>query len=537
MIGCFISPNGDDCPAFPVHDERGVIVSCHYRLPDGGWRYEPKGCGTHPLLIGNPNHYHFWVFESPWDAFAVLNELCYEQYDFAFQKLWTVMITRGSGYGHHVSRVANHCHRLVLWPQNDPPNPRSGNIPSLQWVKDIEATAASNVVVRGVATPSEFEDPAAWCKQVKPGPNNILKAVDAANPVVRNTGVSENIERLRDATILERLHSVAFDVNNPPPDEPKVMSIAGVAVCHPGNITVVEAAQKAGKSAFVSAGLASIMSGSEGDFLGWASDGNPKNFAVLHFDCEQSKGDHYSLICRALKRSTNVSAPPWLQSFCLTGWGYAEMKTAISVAIADAVIRFGGVHSVWIDGYADCVRSPNDEQEAIALVAWLQGQAIARTFPVVGILHLNPGESGKSRGHLGSELNRKAETVLRITKRAERSTVTTQWARHAPIPKEREPNFEWSEQAKRHVTVSPEMIDAEREEYLNELRILVRAVWGNDLAGILKYKELVTRIIEETKQSESDAKRKVDLFVKNKLVTKLPNKHGYKLHPDISDLG
>jgi hypothetical protein len=536
LIGCFNSPNGDDCPAFPVHDGRGVIVSCHYRTPDGSWRYEPKGCGTHPLLIGNPNHSTFWVFESQWDAFAVLAALGYEEYSVEFQKLFAVIITRGAGNGHHVSRVANHCKRLVLWAQNDPPNPTSGIIPSQQWVKDIATKFASNVVVKRVFTPSGFEDPAAWCKGAKPGQKEILTAVDIANAIVSNTESDENIESLRDAGILERLHSVAFDVNNPPPDEPMVMSVAGVSVCHPGNITVIEAAQKAGKSAFVSAGLGRIMSRTEGDFLGWGSDGNPKNFAVLHFDCEQSKGDHYSLVCRALKRSTIASAPPWLQSFCLTGWGYADLKKAISAAIADARMRFGGIHSVWIDGYADCVRSPNDEQEAIALVAWLQDQAITRSFPIVGILHLNPGDSGKSRGHLGSELNRKAETVLRITKAGERSTVKTQWARHAPIPSGCEPRFEWSDKEKRHVTVSPETINTEREEDLNELRNLVRAVWGSDLSAVLKYMDVVSRIREQTKQSESDAKRKLNLFVKKTLVKRLPEKQGYKLNAEVSDL-
>lgn len=100
----------------------------------------------------------------------------------------------------------------------------------------------------------------------------------------------------------------------------------------------------------------------------------------------------------------------------LTSCSPMEILTVLETMMEDAVDQFGGVHSVWLDGVADAVKSPNDEQEAIPLVRRLHGLAIKHRCTIVCILHLNPGSDFKSRGHLGSQLEQKAETVLQLKK-------------------------------------------------------------------------------------------------------------------------
>jgi hypothetical protein len=77
------------------------------------------------------------------------------------------------------------------------------------------------------------------------------------------------------------------------------------------------------------------------------------------------------------------------------------MQAAIEVAIQNALHKFGGVHSIWLDGFADFVQSVNDEQEAFGLVRFLHSLAVTHQCPIIGVVHLNPGDTGKSRGHLG----------------------------------------------------------------------------------------------------------------------------------------
>jgi len=68
-----------------------------------------------------------------------------------------------------------------------------------------------------------------------------------------------------------------------------------------------------------------------------------------------------------------------------------------------------------IDGIADFIGSVNDEEEANNIVSFFEHLAIKYNTAIILILHLNPG-SDKERGHLGSQLQRKSESVLTIKK-------------------------------------------------------------------------------------------------------------------------
>lgn len=193
--------------------------------------------------------------------------------------------------------------------------------------------------------------------------------------------------------IMDRLAEVVFDASKPPPEEPVAFSIAGVEICHPGNITVIEAQLKAGKSAFVSAGIASIFAPEGVDCLGWRSDANPQGGAVLHFDTEQSRGDHHRLVARALARAGRSTKPECLTSYCLTGWSCPDMQMAVEATVGGAAVKCGGIHSIWLDGAADLVQSPNDEQMSFGSVRSLLSLAIAHACPVIVVLHLNPGDN------------------------------------------------------------------------------------------------------------------------------------------------
>lgn len=85
----------------------------------------------------------------------------------------------------------------------------------------------------------------------------------------------------------------------------------------------------------------------------------------------------------------------------------------------------GGVLAVIIDGGADLLHSVNDEAESNAMVARLVSTAGQIEAPVIVVIHENHGAE-KARGHLGSQLERKAESVIRMEK--DREGITSVWA-------------------------------------------------------------------------------------------------------------
>jgi hypothetical protein len=227
-----------------------------------------------------------------------------------------------------------------------------------------------------------------------------------------------------------------------------------VGVCTPDNLTAISAHVKAGKSAAKGAMIASIFASPEADCLGFKSE-NRQGFAVVDLDTEQSPFDHWMVVDQARRRAGAATAPPWLQSYCLAGLTAAEVHAAIRLTVEMAAKQFGGVHSVFIDGIADAAHDVNDAAEAGDLVAQLHALAIEFHCPIIAIIHVNPNsENGKTRGHLGSQLERKSETNLRLEKDA--NGVTVIWAdrnRRAPIPKDTAPRFVWNKEAGMHTSI------------------------------------------------------------------------------------
>jgi hypothetical protein len=94
----------------------------------------------------------------------------------------------------------------------------------------------------------------------------------------------------------------------------------------------------------------------------------------------------------------------------------------------------------------------NDSAESNAFVAAYHDLAIRHKCPVIGVLHLNPG-SEKSRGHLGSQLERKSETNLRLETDGEFTEIWSARQRRTPILKGSGPRFRWDDEVKMHVSV------------------------------------------------------------------------------------
>jgi hypothetical protein len=261
-------------------------------------------------------------------------------------------------------------------------------------------------------------------------------------------------------SLLERIKERRFDITKPPTAVIPRYFVNGTPICTPGNLTVIAAGPKAGKSTWLGAMMAAVMTPPDAvaDCFGITSS-NPEGKALIHLDTEQTPGDHYTLIGRSMKRALIQKQPPWLESFCLTGFDPRDARNAVRLLLEECASKLeesqhkhGGTHSVLIDGFADLAFDVNDPGEAAKLVGDLHALAIKYSCPIVGVLHLNPGSATKTRGHLGSQLERKAETNLKLEIK---QGVTTVWAeknRRAPISKEEGPRFAWSDEMQMHVS-------------------------------------------------------------------------------------
>ena len=194
---------------------------------------------------------------------------------------------------------------------------------------------------------------------------------------------------------------------------PPVVLQAGEAIIGTlGNFSVSTGKAKAKKIFNVSAIVAAALV--NGQVLEYRASFPESKRNILYFDTEQSPY-HCQLVMQRILRLAGLPI----------GREPEHLKFSHLRAIADPnerreIIRYAiyntpNVGLVVIDGIRDLMLDINNSTEATKLVGDLMQWTSEQNIHIQTVLHLNKGDDN-ARGHIGTELNNKAETVLQITK-------------------------------------------------------------------------------------------------------------------------
>ncbi len=144
---------------------------------------------------------------------------------------------------------------------------------------------------------------------------------------------------------------------------------------------------------------------------------------VLYFDTEQSQ---YS-VSKVLKRierlaeySEDHKLPNDFRVYGLRKYHFLERLNVIEHAINSFNSETNQLRFVVIDGARDLVSSINDEEQATKLSSKLMQWSEDYKIHIIVVLHQNKGND-YARGHLGTELVNKAETVFTVERQSSES--------------------------------------------------------------------------------------------------------------------
>lgn len=185
-----------------------------------------------------------------------------------------------------------------------------------------------------------------------------------------------------------------------PPAEP-ILSIDGSDVCTLGNFSAIIGKAKSRKTFYTSLLVAGALLGLDDDAQ------------VAWFDTEQ--GDHH--VMKVLKRAFILSGldeetfTKRFRMFPMRNQSVEEVNELIELACYD----LPGLKLVVIDGVRDMVQDINAPEEATKVSRWLLKWSAERHIHIVTVLHQNKGDN-HARGHLGSEIINKAESVISVEK-------------------------------------------------------------------------------------------------------------------------
>jgi hypothetical protein len=138
----------------------------------------------------------------------------------------------------------------------------------------------------------------------------------------------------------------------------------------------------------------------------------PENKAgVVFIDTEQSESDALRIVQLISKMVTGnkTQHPDNLSYYRLRPFNYSTRRELIAVILQTSK-NYG---LVVIDGIKDLVSSINDEREATEVTEKMLKWTEEYKIHIINILHLNKINQD-ARGHLGTELINKSETVIKI---------------------------------------------------------------------------------------------------------------------------
>ena len=322
-----------------------------------------------------------------------------------------------------------------------------------------------------------------------------------------------------------KLDAMRADLQKPPPEPVTILRFKEQAIATQGNLFMIYAQAKAGKTAVLGAILAAAMPGDDWcDTFSLTIAPNEHQHAIIHFDCEQSPWDHYQIINSARRRAKREELPTWIRSYCLTTFSKAQRMAALRAELQRAGAECGGIYVGLLDGAADFMPDVNSPEESDSFVSELHELAIKHNTIIGVVLHENPGKANeldKARGHLGSHLERKCEGIIRVEKQKEEETsvIYSHKSRHAHIPKSKGMWFKWDPEAGYHATCEPQGRESHHPDVI--LDEIFSCQIARSQAGGLTYTQIQDRLITlEGYKTRKSTERRMALFIKGGFVAK-----------------
>lgn len=329
------------------------------------------------------------------------------------------------------------------------------------------------------------------------------------------------------------LNSCEINYENPPDKSKTVVSVNNVPLGTYDNLFCITGGEGTGKSNYVSAIIAGTLLSANSEFtpdlLGLNVCRNIKNKVVLHYDTEQSEYQLHKNIGKTLRRAGIDYMPDYYRPVFLAALSRKERLQLIKNSMDLYHHRYGGIHLVVIDGIADLIRSANDETESIALVDELYRLAGIYNTCILCVLHFVPNGI-KLRGHIGSELQRKAAAILSIEKdeNPALSVVKALKVRDGSPLDVPMMLFGWNKEKDMHVYRGEKSQEDKEKRKHTELTQIAKEVF--QLHERLSYNELTTQIMQTVDVKERTAKNYISYMKTNEIITQ-DNNNLYHIKP------
>lgn len=208
-----------------------------------------------------------------------------------------------------------------------------------------------------------------------------------------------------------KLQSLRIDPSAEVAPKQSCFEVDGQSVFSIGEISTVIGKAKSFKTTILSLIAANLLGAKSYRLSG-------KSIGVLWIDCEQGSYFAHKAVQRIVKLVGEGNP------INLFAYGMRSQSPAERLQLIEKAIETLPVDVVFIDGIRDLVNSINSEEEATTVVTQLMQWSDSGKH-ICCVLHQNKNDQN-ARGHVGTELVNKSETVLTVTKQPDGQIVVSQ---------------------------------------------------------------------------------------------------------------
>jgi hypothetical protein len=249
--------------------------------------------------------------------------------------------------------------------------------------------------------------------------NTISKHLNTISNLFES--VKESIPKHDEISIDDILQQCKIDIQEVITEPPVCLEVVSNSessiIATLGNFSAVIGKAKSKKTFLITMAIATVIRNDSilNKFKGTLSAKQP---LALLFDTEQSRY-HVQKVVRRICELAVIPAPE--NFYC---YGLRPYTPDKRIEIIDYAIQtIEGIGFIVIDGIRDLVRDINSPEEATAVVTRLMKWSEEKNIHIVTVIHQNKGDLN-ARGHLGTELINKAESVLSVTRDAQDSAIS-----------------------------------------------------------------------------------------------------------------
>jgi hypothetical protein len=294
--------------------------------------------------------------------------------------------------------------------------------------------------------------------------------------------------------ILEKLNSRAAKRGFFVPPEEIVFTIQDKPIGALGNFVCFQGLPKQGKSLYITSAIASAFTpfGLFDMRLKLPEDRS----RICYIDTESSEYDFYRVMDRISHQASVKGWPDRLDAFLMREDSPSDIINMITAYLEQTP----SCSCLVIDGVLDLLVDFNSIEQSFYVVQFLKQITARHKILVMLVLHLSKKE-GNSLGHLGSFIDRKAQSVLKVQKNKNAGTIDLEATFLRSTGDIKPISVFWAGsfwmQANTGAALEPELPNATREKNFIE----------TSFAEPRTYKETINLIIFFTERSDTTAKK------------------------------